>query len=80
MGALTVDNRVLQILNVDHMVWTADLANHADRITAQARSEFSGAKPEVWLTGQVSPRTRDEFRARGWTVHEGGLRLDPLWP
>jgi hypothetical protein len=79
-GALTADNRILQILNVDYMVWTADLAAHADHITAQARTAFPGAKPEVWLTGQVSPRTRDELRARGWTVHERGLRLDPQWP
>ena len=79
-GALTADNRILQILNVDYMVWTQDLADHADRITAQARTAFPGARPEVWLTGQVSPRARDELRARGWTVHERGLRLDPQWP
>ena len=79
-GALTADNRILQILNVDYMVWTQDLADHADRIAAHARTEFPGARPEVWLTGQVSPRVRDEFRARGWTVHERGLRLDPQWP
>jgi hypothetical protein len=75
-----VDNRILQILNVDYMVWSQDLANHADRITAQARTEFPGARPEVWLTGAMSPRARDELRARGWTVHERGLRLDPQWP
>ena len=75
-GALTVDNRILQILNVDYMVWSQDLADHADRITAQARAEFPGARPEAWLTGEVSPRARDELRARGWTVHERGLRLD----
>jgi hypothetical protein len=79
-GALTADNRILQILNVDYMVWSQDLANHADRITAQARTEFPGARPEVWLTGEMSPRARDELRARGWTVHERGLRLDPQWP
>ena len=79
-GALTADNRILQILNVDYMVWTQDLADHADRITAHARTEFPGARPEVWLTGQMSPRARDELRARGWTVHERGLRLDPQWP
>ena len=79
-GAVTADNRILQILNVDYMVWTQDLADHADRITTHARTEFPGARPEVWLTGQVSPRARDELRARGWTVHERGLRLDPQWP
>jgi hypothetical protein len=79
-GALTADNRILQILNVDYMVWTQDLADHADRITAQARSAFPGARPEVWLTGQVSPRVRDELHARGWAVHERGLRIDPQWP
>src|SRR5262245_34896263 len=38
-GALTADNRILQILNVDYMVWTDDLAAHADHITTQARTE-----------------------------------------
>jgi len=80
VGALTTDNRILQILNVDYLVWTDDLAIHADYITAQARTSLPGAKPEVWLIGQVSPRTGDELRARGWTVHEHGLRLEPQWP
>ena len=79
-GALTADNRVLQIVNADYVVWTEDMADHADHITAQAQAAFPGAKPEVWLTGQVSPRTRDELRARGWTVFEGGLSLEPQWP
>src|SRR5262249_43955407 len=73
-GALTTDNRILQILNVDYLVWTDDLAIHVDYITAQARTSLPGAKPEVWLTGQVSPRTGAELRARGWTVQERGLR------
>src|SRR5262245_2244370 len=79
-GALTTDNRILQLLNVDYMVWTADLAAHADHITALARTAFPRAKPEVWLTGQVSPRARDELRARGRTGHERGVRLAPQWP
>ena len=64
----------------NYMVWTADLADHADRITTQARTAVPGAKREVWLTGQLSQRARDELRARDWTVHERGLRLDPQWP
>lgn len=78
-GALAKGNRVVQLLPVDYMVWTEDLATHADRITNQART-LSPASREVWLTGQVSDRARDELRGRGWTVRERSLQLDPRWP
>ena len=54
-GALTADNRVLQILNVDYMVWTPDLADHADRITAHARADFPSEAGGVAHGGGRAP-------------------------
>jgi hypothetical protein len=78
-GALAQGNRVVQLLPVDHMVWTDDLAGHVERVTRHAQT-LSPTSREVWLTGRVSDRVRNELRTRGWTVHERGLQLDPRWP
>jgi hypothetical protein len=51
---------------VDYVSWTERVAGFA------ARPEVAGAKSrELWLTGRLSPRTRQDLASRGWTVREG---------
>lgn len=67
--ALSTDNRLIAALGVDHLVWTEDI----DRIARQY-TELLAAHPnctgEIWLTGTVSKRAREELAAIGWQVRE----------
>jgi hypothetical protein len=56
---------------VDYVAWTArvaELARHPD---------LKAPQRDVWLTGQLSPRARQEFAKLGWTVHENVQWLAP---
>jgi len=70
-------HRVVELLPFDFVVWTEDFANHAERITRYAKTNFPESPREVWLTGKLSERTRRELRKLGWTLHEQTLRTDP---
>jgi hypothetical protein len=51
---------------VDYASWTERVAGFG------SRPEVSGAKERhLWLTGRLSPRTRQELTARGWIIREG---------
>jgi hypothetical protein len=67
--ALTTDNRLIAALGVDHLVWTEDI----DRI-ARDYTDYLTARPEcsaeIWLTGTVSERAREELASIGWQVRE----------
>jgi hypothetical protein len=67
--ALSTDNRLIAALAVDHLVWTEDV----DRIARQY-TDYLTARPgciaEIWLTGTVSKRAREELAAIGWQVRE----------
>jgi hypothetical protein len=67
--ALSTDNRLIAALAVDHLVWTEDI----DRIARQY-TEYLTSRPgciaEIWLTGTVTLRAREELAAIGWQVRE----------
>jgi hypothetical protein len=51
---------------VDYISWTERVAGFA------ARPDVVAAKNRhLWVTGRLSPRTRQELAAHGWTVREG---------
>ena len=50
---------------VDYVSWTEPVANFA------RRPDFKAASLDLWLTGRMSPRARQEFERIGWRVHEG---------
>jgi hypothetical protein len=74
-GARADGNRVIELLPFDFVVWTEDFANHVEHVTRYVRANFYGSHWEVWLTGQLSDRTRQELRKRGWKAHEQVLRI-----
>jgi hypothetical protein len=50
---------------VDYVAWTESVANFA------RRPDFAASSLDIWLTGRMSPRARQEFERIGWRVHEG---------
>src|ERR1700756_1306121 len=49
---------------VDYVSWTELVSNFAHR------SDLAAPRRAIWLTGQLSPLTRENFRRLGWTVNE----------
>jgi len=50
---------------VDYVSWTENVANFA------RRPDFASSSLDIWLTGRMSARARQEFERIGWRVHEG---------
>jgi hypothetical protein len=54
-------------LPVDRLLWT----DRVDRVSDQLKATNTGTgKVDLWLTGTVSPRARQELGSRGFTVTE----------
>jgi hypothetical protein len=51
---------------VDYISWTERVAGFAERPDVVAAKNR-----HLWVTGRLSPRTRQELAAHGWTVREG---------
>jgi hypothetical protein len=49
---------------VDYVSWTELVSNFAHR------SDLATSRRTIWLTGQLSPLARQNFRTLGWTVNE----------
>ena len=58
----TADGRAISILPADHLVWSVGASIVADQATGGAMLH------ELWLTGSISDRARNEFTDRGWLV------------
>jgi hypothetical protein len=50
---------------VDYIAWTENVATFA------RRPDFAASSLDIYLTGRMSPRARQEFERIGWNVHEG---------
>jgi hypothetical protein len=50
---------------VDYVSWTERAAAYAQRPDLAAKAH------QLWVSGHVSPRTRQELTARGWAIREG---------
>ncbi|MGE0724493.1 MAG: hypothetical protein AB7O45_08965 [Alphaproteobacteria bacterium] len=75
--------QVVVLAPVDHVFWTDRAADFFARLPSRpARTDQRGrrgaeaALGEVWLTGDVSPRARQEIARRGYALHvRGGNRI-----
>jgi hypothetical protein len=54
---------------VDYVSWTELVSSFAHR------SDLAASRRTIWLTGQVSPLARENFRSLGWTVNE---KVNPI--
>ena len=62
---------------LDYVVWSEGVAHRMHELTDRARARFPNATHELWITGRVSPRTREELRGCGWSVYEVSLLAKP---
>ncbi len=61
---------------LDHGVWTRRAERFIDYMKTNYRSPAFKGQFEMWLTGTVSPRVKDELRKRGFNVIENvGRRI-----
>ena len=68
----TADGTVVVPAAVDYVSWTERIASFA------SRPDLAGAKARrLWLTGRLSPRTRQELLARKWIIEEGVSIVPP---
>jgi hypothetical protein len=54
---------------VDYVSWTELVSTFAHR------SDLAGSRRTIWLTGQLSPVSRENFKTLGWTVNE---KVNPI--
>jgi hypothetical protein len=52
----------------DAVYWTADVAGYESALHAALSPGPNGM--ELWLSGSISPRARNELTNRGWEVHD----------
>jgi hypothetical protein len=61
---ITASGSLILAIPVDCLAWTERLVEFG------SRSDLQAGRREVLITGCVTPRTRQELSARGWTVRE----------
>jgi hypothetical protein len=54
---------------VDYVSWTQLVSNFAHR------SDLARSRRTIWITGQLSPLAKENFRTLGWTVNE---KVNPI--
>ena len=64
------DGTIIVALQWDYAAWTSGAAGFTDEAQKLADKSGQGAHLFVGLSGQVSPRLRQELEARGFTVHD----------
>ncbi len=64
------DGTIIVALQWDYAAWTSGAARFTDEVQKLADKSGQGAHVFVGLSGQVSPRLRQELETRGFTVHD----------
>jgi hypothetical protein len=64
------DGTITVALQWDYAAWTAGAASFTDEVQKLAGKSGQGAHVFVGLSGQVSPRLREELEKRGMTVQD----------
>jgi hypothetical protein len=69
-SALLKDGTIIVALQWDDAVWTAGAASFTDDVQKFAGKSGQSAHISIDLSGQVSPRLREELEKRGITLHD----------
>jgi len=67
-AARTADGKLVVLLPLDYVAWTASVASTVGTITAEAAKFDAAAPRELWLGGGVSPTALKALQAAGWKV------------
>jgi hypothetical protein len=70
LGAVTKRGDFVAIVPVDHIVWTESVARLVDSYEGDLGEDGKTRTRSLWVSGTVSPKAREEFEKRGWTVHD----------
>ena len=62
--------RAVALLPLDDVAWMQRPAEAAREIAERAKKELGATSLEMWLTGQASPRARQELEGLGWALKE----------
>src|SRR5262249_44708177 len=68
--AKTKDGRAIALLPGDYMPWRERPANGAKEIGERTQKDLGTAKRELWIQGELSPRTKQELKTLGWGFQE----------
>jgi hypothetical protein len=60
---------------IDYLVWTDSLARLVANTDLLANQLPGITRKELWLTGNLSPKTRTELRKMGWVTYENAEAL-----
>ena len=60
---------------LDYLVWTGDNAGIVEGVQQRFREDPAFREFEFWVSGAVSPRTKSELEARGWSVHQKAFEI-----
>ena len=71
------DGTIVVALQWDYAAWTSGAAGFTDQLQKLAEKSGQGAHVFIGLSGEVSPRLRQELETRGFTVHDR-LAAGPL--
>lgn len=71
VGARSVSGKLVVILPLDSLFWTASIAKTAQGVRRDA-VELGLNTAEFWVSGQVSPLARSKIQAMGWMIREKG--------
>ena len=63
----TRDGALVVPAPLDYVAWTERAAQFA------GRTDLAAKERGIWLTGELSPRTRRELAAAGWAIHPASL-------
>jgi len=66
--AQLADQRVLVFGAFDSIYWTEQVGSYEQALHLALPSDANGL--ELWISGTVSERAREELRKRGWDVHD----------
>jgi hypothetical protein len=69
----TDDLALVATVPVIRLPWTREVAQAADAVVEEASARIRVRRLEVWLTGEFTPRARQELESRGFMIHEGAF-------
>lgn len=64
----TIDHELVLMLSTDYIAWTQRVAEAFDSISERIAKPIGLKAKNLIVTGAVSPRTKKELMAQGWTV------------
>jgi hypothetical protein len=74
-GARASNGALVFNFPIDYLVWTDSLARLVANTDALANQLSGITRRELWITGNLSPKTRSEMRRIGWVTYENAEAL-----